>query len=147
MSNTLVSLVASLLVWVSFATAQSNFTLTKGAEASIPFRFMVGNQEFPAGTYIVQLDFEKQVVVIRNEDRKVRIFLSKNDERRQATAKTQLVFRHLGDRFFLNAVWQEGTTAGERLLPGNVETELARHQSGPPQTIGLQAQKNANSAY
>jgi hypothetical protein len=145
MSNTLVSLIAGLLVWGSFATAQSNFTLTRGAEASIPFRFMVGNQEFPAGTYIVQLDFEKQVVVIRNEDRRVRIFLSKNDERRQATPKTQLVFRHLGDQFFLNAVWLEGTTAGERLLPGNRETELARHQSGPPQTLALQAQHGANS--
>jgi hypothetical protein len=146
MSNTLVSLIAGLLLWGSFATAQSNFTLTNASEASIPFRFMVGNQEFPAGTYIVQLDFEKQVVVIRSEDRSVRMFLSKNDERRRATPKTQLVFRHLGDRFFLNAIWLEGTTAGERLLPGNVETELARHQSGPPQTIALQAQKGANAA-
>ena len=107
---------------------------------------MVGNQEFPAGTYIVQLDFEKQVVVIRSEDRKVRIFLSKNDERRQATPKTQLVFRHLGDRFFLNAIWLQGTTAGERLLPGNVVPVLGRHPSGPAQTIALQAQRNANSA-
>jgi hypothetical protein len=147
MSNTLVSLIAGLLLWGSVATAQSNFTVTNGSEASIPFRFVVGNQEFPAGTYIVQLDFEKQVVVIRSEDRKVRIFLSKNDERRQATAKTQLVFRHLGDRFFLNAIWLQGTTAGERLLPGNVETELSRHQSGPPQTIALQAQRRANSAF
>jgi hypothetical protein len=146
MSNTLVSLIAGLLLWGSVATAQSNFTVTNGSEASIPFRFMVGDQEFPAGTYIVQLNFEKQVVVIRSEDRKVRIFLSKNDERRQATAKTQLVFRHLGDRFFLDAIWLQGTTAGERLLPGNVETELSRHQS-PPQTIALQAQRRANSAF
>ena len=147
MSNTLVSLIAGLLLWGSFATAQSNFTVTNGSEASIPFRFMVGNQEFPAGTYIVQLDFEKQLVVIRSEDRKVRIFLSKNDERRRVSAKTQLVFRHLGDRFFLNAIWVQGTTAGERLLPGNVETELARHQGGPSQTIALQAQRSANSAF
>jgi hypothetical protein len=147
MSNTLVSLIAGLLLWGSFAAAQSNFTLTNGAEASIPFRFTVGNREFPAGTYIVQLDFEKQVVVIRNEDRKAQIFLSKNDERRQAAPKTQLVFRHLGDQFFLSAVWLERSTSGERLLPGNLETEMARHQTGPTQTIALQAQGNAKSAY
>ena len=139
MSNTLVSLIAGLLLWGSFATAQSNFTLTNGSEASIPFRFMVGNQEFPAGTYVVQLDFEKQMVLIRNEDRKARIFLSKNDERRTVAPKTQLVFRHLGDQFFLNAVWLEGSTVGERLTPGNLETELARQQTVPSQTIALQA--------
>ena len=145
MSNTLVSLVAGLLLWGSFATAQSNFTLTNGAVASIPFRFTVGNQEFPAGTYVVQLDFEKQVVVIRNEDRKAQIFLSKNDDRRKVAPKTQLVFRHLGEQFFLNAVWLEGSTSGERILPGNVETELARHQTAPPQTIALQAHGSAKT--
>ena len=145
MSNTLVSLVAGLLLWGSFATAQSNFTVTNGAEASIPFRFMVGNQEFPAGTYVVQLDFEKQVVVIRNEDRHARIFLSKNDERRQVAPKTQLVFHHLGDQFFLSAIWLERSTVGERLLPGNLETELARQRTVPAQTIALQATgKSAN---
>jgi hypothetical protein len=86
------------------------------------------------------------VVVIRNEERKVRIFLSKNDERRKVAPKTQLVFRHLGEQFFLNAVWLEGTTSGERLLPGNMETELARHQTAPPQTIALQATGSGRAA-
>jgi hypothetical protein len=146
MKSTLVSLISGLLVWGSFATAQSNFTLTNGSEASIPFRFTVGNQEFPAGTYIVQVDFEKQVVVIRSEDRRAKIFLSKNDDRRQVASKTQLVFRHLGEQFFLNAVWIEGTTAGERLMPGNRETELARQQNGPAQTIALQTTGSAKAA-
>jgi hypothetical protein len=145
MSNTLVSLIAGLLVWGSFATAQSNFTLTNGAVADVPFDFTVGNQAFPSGQYVVQVDFEKQVVVIRNDDRKVRIFLSKNDERRQASPKTQLVFHHIGDHFFLNAVWIEGTTAGERLMPGNLETEMARHQTSPAQTIALQTTRGAKA--
>ena len=74
MKNTLVSLVAGLLVWGSFATAQSNFTLTNGAVANIPFNFTVGNQSFESGTYIVQLDYERQIMVIRNNDRQVRIW-------------------------------------------------------------------------
>jgi hypothetical protein len=147
MRNTLVSLVAGLLVWGSFAAAQSNFTLTNGSVANVPFNFTVGNQAFPSGTYIVQLDFEKQVVVIRNNDRKVRIFLSKNDDRREPSAKTLLVFHHLGGQFFLSAIWLQGTTAGEHLLPGNLETEMARHQTGPAQTIALQAQGSPKSAF
>jgi hypothetical protein len=147
MKNTLVSLVAGLLVWGSFAVAQSNFTLTNGSVANIPFDFTIGNQAFEAGTYIVQLDFEKQVIVIRNTDRKVRIFLGKNDDRRQPSPKTQLVFHHLGDQFFLSAVWMQGTTAGEHLLPGNLETEMARHQTGPAQTIALQAQGSGKSTF
>lgn len=147
MKNTLVSLVAGLMVWGSFATAQSNFTLTNGSVANIPFNFVIGNQAFPAGVYVVQVDFEKQATLIRSNDRRVRIFLSKNDDRRQVSNKTQLVFRHLGDQFFLNAVWIEGSTAGERLMPGNLETEMARHQTGPAQTIALQAQGNGKPAY
>ena len=147
MKNTLVSLVAGLLVWGSFAVAQSNFTLTNGSVANIPFDFHISDQAFPAGTYIVQLDFEKQIVVIRNNDRKARIFLAKNDDRNQPSAKTQLVFRHLGDQFFLSAIWMQGTTAGERLLPGNLETEMARHQTGSAQMLALQAQGSGKSAF
>ena len=147
MKNTLVSLVAGLLLWGSFANAQSNFTLTNGSVANIPFDFHISDQAFPAGTYIVQLDFEKQVIVVRNSDRKAQIFLGKNDERNRPSAKTQLIFRHLGDEFFLNAIWMQGTTAGERLLPGNLETEMARHQTGPAQMLALQAQGSGKSTF
>ena len=147
MKNTLVSLVAGLLVWGSFATAQSNFTLTNGAVANIPFNFTVGNQSFESGTYIVQLDYERQIMVIRNNDRQVRIFLAKNEDRKEPSSKTQLVFHHVGGQFFLSAVWMERTTAGQRLLPGNLETEMARHQTGPTQTIALQAQRSAKSSF
>lgn len=147
MKNTLVSLVAGLLVWGSFATAQNNFNITNGALANVPFNFNVGNQAFPAGTYTVQLDYEKQIMVIRNSDRNVRIFLAKNDDRKEPSSKTQLVFHHVGGQFFLSAVWMQGTTAGQELMPGNREVELARHQTSPTQTIALQAQGSAKSAF
>lgn len=132
--------VAAILVLAALATAQSNFTFTNGAKATVPFAFNVGNQSFPAGVYTVQIDREKQMVVIRTSDRKSRIFLANNDETRVAPHHSELVFRHLGDRFFLTAVWTEGSNEGERLIPGSVETEMARHEAGTPQTIAVQAQ-------
>jgi hypothetical protein len=132
--------VAAILLLAALATAQSNFTFVKGAQATIPFAFNVGEQSYPAGVYIVQIDREKQMVVIRTSDRKARIFLANNDEIRIAPRKSELVFRHMGDHFFLTAVWIEGSYQGERLIPGNLETEMARQQTGTPQTIAVQAQ-------
>lgn len=140
MSRELFTTAATLLILAGLATAQQNFTFTKGATANIPFAFNVGNQAFPAGVYTVQIDREKQMVVIRNNDRKSRLFLANNDEIRVAPHKSELVFRHLGDHFFLTAVWTEGSYEGERLIPGRLETEMARRQTGSPQTIAVQAQ-------
>jgi len=140
MRNKLFTVAASLLVLASLATAQANFTFTKGAIANIPFAFSVGEQSYPAGVYTVQIDREKQMVVIRNSDRKSRIFLANNDEIQVAPRKSQLVFRRMGDHFFLTAIWTEGSNQGERLIPGKMETEMARQQMGTPETIAVQAQ-------
>jgi hypothetical protein len=140
MRNKLFIVAASLLLLASVANAQANFTFTKGAVANIPFAFSVGEQSYPAGVYTLQIDREKQMVVIRNSDRKSRIFLANNDDIQVAPRKSQLVFRRMGDHFFLTAIWTEGSNQGERLIPGKMETEMARQQTGTPETIAVQAQ-------
>jgi hypothetical protein len=147
MPKKLFTIAASLMVLGSLAVAQTSFSFTKAARATIPFSFTVGDQVFPAGVYVAQLDRQNHIVLLRDQDKKARLFLANNDDAKQISRNSQLIFRHLGDRFFLTAVFVGGSSEGERLLPGKVENELARHESGPAKILAVQAQASANSAF
>jgi hypothetical protein len=140
MLNKVFSIAATLVVFAAMATAQTNFTVNKTETAIVPFSFNAGDRTFPAGVYTVQLDHERQTLTIRSENQKPLVVLANNQETNQAPKKSQLVFRRIGEHFFLKEAWVQGSNEGQSLLPGSFETELARHQAEPTQTIAVQAQ-------
>jgi hypothetical protein len=140
MTKTLFRIAATLTILATFAAAQSNFTFTKTETANVPFSFNVGDRTFPAGVYTVQLDHEKQVLVIRGEDRKALMLLANNEESKDAPKTSQLVFRRLGDHLFLKEAWVRGSNQGQSLPSGVYEKEIARRQNDVTQKITVQAQ-------
>jgi hypothetical protein len=140
MTKTLFRIAATVTVLVTFASAQGNFTSTKTETANVPFSFNAGDRTFPAGVYTVQLDHEKQILLIRGEDRKSLMLLANNEESKDAPKTSQLVFRRVGDHFFLKEAWVQDSHQGQSLPAGTYEKEVARHQNDLEQKITVQAQ-------
>lgn len=126
MTKTLLGMAVTLTMLVTLAVAQGTLTSTKVVTASVPFSFTAGDRAFPAGTYTVHLDHEKQILILRGEEGKPMILLANNQESSNAPKTSQLVFRAVGSHFFLEQAWIQGSYEGQSLPPGASEKELAR---------------------
>ena len=117
---------ASLLSFllVAFASAQSAAVLGR---LDIPFNFMVGKKEMPAGTYeIVKQEGQRSTLVLRNVSKNSQTYLHVIERlaETQSTAKhkAMLVFDSVGEQKHISEFWPAdnadgyllGTTKGEQ---------------------------------
>ena len=114
----------SLLLAAGSALAQS---AGQTVQANIPFSFVVNKQALPAGQYTIsRIGTGGNALVIHDDTRKENmVALSNNLESRDPAAKTKLVFRCYGDRYFLSQVWIQGSSAGRQLPKSAHESEVA----------------------
>jgi hypothetical protein len=112
------SLVAmSLLLNVNGADAQS------AERANVPFAFNVGGSQLPAGSYIFTFEDATRMVMIRNSRTGVTA-LSLGQRDYPGDKSWKLVFRSLGNRYFLTQIWGEPGSTGLRLRAPKPETKL-----------------------
>ena len=118
----------SLLLAAGSAMAQS---AGQTVRANIPFNFVVSKQVLPAGEYTIsRMGTGGSVLAIHGDNNKENmVVLSNNLESRDPSAKTKLVFRCYGDRYFLSQVWIEGSSAGRQLPKSAHESEVAMDSS------------------
>jgi hypothetical protein len=97
-------------------------------KANVPFRFVIGNQAFPAGAYKVTRIGDQGV--IKNDDAKVAAILTTDSTSfNQPQKHTVLRFNRVGDEYFLSQLWEEGAVSGEELPPSKMERELTKAQN------------------
>ena len=111
-----------LLLMATMASAQTvHFT--------VPFSFVAGSKNLPAGNYIFKLNRENNTMILLSEDRSGNnaLMLARNSEWAPVPDKTYATFQRYGTHYFLAAVWREGV--GQTLIPGNLERELASKHS------------------
>jgi hypothetical protein len=92
------SLVAlSLLLTATGAYAQS------GVQASVPFAFMVGTTQLPAGTYKIR-EYNRNLITIGNANTQTTtLALYQSEAPRKVNDK--LLFHHVGNQYFLAEIW------------------------------------------
>jgi hypothetical protein len=95
-------------------------------DAKIPFDFMVGNKQFPAGKYLVKQGSGTGTSVIRGLDnKKIATFMtykgSNNTEQ-----ETKLVFNRYGNQYFLSQVWDETTDTVIEIPKSSAERKAAK---------------------
>lgn len=94
--------------------------------ASVPFDFMVGDRAYPAGEYLFKAD--GIVLQIANtEQGSLSKVLSDACENTTPSDKTELVFRHMGDNYFLYQVWVAGRVSGREMPRSRTEVRLAQN--------------------
>jgi hypothetical protein len=93
---------------------------------SVPFDFVVGDRAYPAGEYSFKQD--GIVLQIANaEQSAASIVLSNACETTTPSDKTKLVFRRMGDNYFLYQVWVEGNVSGRQMPRSRTEVRLAQN--------------------
>ena len=116
-------LASMLLLMAAMASAQ-----THQVTVSVPFSFVAGHQELPAGDYTIEQNRGQASAILRSgKGRGMILSATKSD--REFEDKSYVLFRHGGTQYFLAEVWREG--AGQVLPPGNLERELtSKHTTG-----------------
>ena len=111
-----------LLLMATMASAQTvHFT--------VPFSFVAGSKNLPAGNYIFELNRENNTLILLSEDRSGNnaLMLANNSESARNPDETYAIFQRYGAHYFLAEVWRQG--AGQTLIPGKLERELASKHS------------------
>ena len=111
-----------LLLMATMASAQT-------VQVTVPFSFVAGSKNLPAGDYTIELNRRQGAMILRSEDRsgKSVMMLANNSDWTRNPDKTYAIFQRYGAHYFLAEVWREG--AGQTLIPGNLERELASKHS------------------
>ena len=111
-----------LLLMATMASAQTvHFT--------VPFSFVAGSNNLPAGDYAIELNRVGGSMIVRSEDRSGNsvMMLANNADWARNPDKTYAIFQRYGAHYVLAEVWRDG--AGQTLIPGNLERELASKHS------------------
>jgi hypothetical protein len=107
----------SLLLTAAGAYAQP------GVEAQVPFAFNVGKTHLPAGTYTIKADRLYSSITIRNRNNSSTVFAHAQPEYPGGKDHT-LVFRHVGDQYFLAEIWGEQGSEGLKIRAPKPSTRV-----------------------
>jgi len=118
-----------LLAVVALATTAVSAQTSRRVIANVPFSFIVGDKELPAGTYWVQpTAFGSGILRIAGtENSKSTVRLSTLLHRNN-TGNGKLVFHRYQDQYFLSEIWPTGETDGRQLMNFNQENATQREQ-------------------
>ncbi len=122
-----------LLLMAAMASAQTVQRVT----VTVPFSFVAGSHNLPAGDYTIELNHEKGTMILRSEDRSGNsVLMLANNSERANLGQSYAIFQRYGSHYFLAEVWRQG--AGQTLTPGKLEQELA-HKISTEQKVRLAA--------
>ena len=114
----------SVLLMAAAAEAQQ----TK-MQAEIPFDFVVGDRSYPAGEYSLKSVTGDGTVIQFTNDLGVRNVPSNSCRNATPATQSKLVFRKMGDEYFLYQIWTAGNLSGREFPKSNTEIRLAqRHE-------------------
>ena len=118
---------AGMMALTAMATTQVAQAQDRLA-VNVPFDFVAGNTQLPAGEYTVQVSAPTHsIILISRKDSTASAFINTNAAvSSQPQSESKLVFNRYGDRYFLSQVWQEGNAEGRQLLKSGREKEMAQ---------------------
>ena len=125
MKNLRLVLVA-LTVLLMATAAQAQQTRVK---ANVPFGFIAGDQYYPAGEYTLRsLHGVDRVIRIDNaQEDGAAVVVSNPCNAAEPSAQTRLVFRRMGDTYFLSQIWTAGSSFGREFPKSRAELRLAQN--------------------
>ena len=114
-----------LLLMATMSSAQ----VTQRVTVTVPFSFAAGDNNLPAGDYTIELNHEKDTMILRSADPSGNnvVILARNSEWAAKSDKSYAIFQRYGAHYFLAEVWRQG--AGQTLTPGKLQRELASKHS------------------
>jgi hypothetical protein len=128
------ALVAFAMLLVATTTRAQQ---TTRVSADIPFDFVVGDHTYPAGEYSLKsvLDDGSVILIANMQTTASRNVGSHPCASTTRSTQTKLVFRKMGDNYFLYQVWLEGSFSGREFPNNRAEKLLAKRHEKSEQTV------------
>lgn len=104
----------------------------------IPFSFIIGTTQLPAGDYVVIEGFgdNENVLAIESTDGREAAYALSIASTSPRPSHAELTFEKFENRYFLSKVSSEGGTAREIPLTSKImESEIVRVQAGAPAAV------------
>ena len=126
---------------VIMLAAAANAQTSRGIEVQVPFDFVAGKKQLPAGHYTVRrirVDSES-ALLIRGEGKGAEAVVLTNSGG-EDPAGASLTFRQHGERYFLAEVSIPGTASVREVTRTRAERELieqARRDAAEPKTVTI----------
>jgi hypothetical protein len=132
-------LLLSMLVFViSMLTAAIGLgQVVDGVQADIPFAFHAGPAKFPAGKYVLQIDWhaDLSVVEIRSLDGNYSALVAVRQAQNPGTRSTaELVFNHVGDNYFLSRIFDDRGKSESAVVDSGYSEKYGTGLTGGKQT-------------
>lgn len=120
----------SVIVTLAFTNAvlTAHGQSSRLVKAQVPFEFIVGEKQLPAGQYDVRPSSDEgSALIIQNAaTQDARIRLTNSIQTNSGNERARLVFHRYDNTYFLAEVWRGGMSTGRRLLPSKREQAMKR---------------------
>lgn len=135
------TLVWAVLLGTVAATAQSTTTSEPFLRANIPFAFVAGGVQLPAGEYRVYHPGNPYIVVIEKKDCSARSMTYVRPSVIDAGENsTKLLFNRYGDQYFLAEIWTERDQEKHHCFKCRMEQDLLA-KTAKPMTVIVAAKR------
>ena len=118
-----------LLAVVSLAATVVSAQSARRIVATVPFNFIVGDTEMPAGTYgVMPAPTGSGIMRITGAENSKTVLRLSSSLHRSNAGRGKLVFHRYQDQYFLSEIWVAGETDGRQLFKSSREKTMKRDQ-------------------
>jgi hypothetical protein len=121
--------------------AASLFAQTTALRGDIPFQFYVGDKLMPAGHYTVSKVNDTAIRLHLDDSDINRATITFAAQRNAPATNPTMVFRHVGNLYFLSQIWDGNGVSGRQVPMSKVRSELAQKGYSSTDAIILLARK------
>ena len=125
----LLSVVAALLLALAISPGIAHAQVIGHIEVNVPFQFHAGNTKLPAGKYVLHMldNSDLTIMEISTLDGSTSaLFEVEPTQASSAPAKSELIFKKYGDRYFLAKVFDGDNPDGSRVIVSRYEKRISQ---------------------
>jgi hypothetical protein len=120
---------ALMTLIVAFAIATPTVHAQTIMSANVPFAFTVGQHQLPEGSYAVSTVGDR-ATLIQSKDGNEHVLGIYAYAGPSKVGETKLVFKKIGDHYFLSQIWTSATDQGLQVPKSSLEKELEASNTG-----------------
>jgi len=128
MNQRVLCLLGFIGVVLGMSTISAQGQIIGQLEADIPFTFHAGGAKLPPGKYVIHVveNSDLRLMEIQSTDgRTAALFEVREAQDSTVPKKTELVFNHYGNRYFLSKLFDEGEKVGSAVVESGYSKQYA----------------------
>jgi hypothetical protein len=125
----LLSLLIAFVIAVTMYPNKAQAQIIDQLDVNVPFQFHAGNPKFPAGKYFIKFsdDSSQTIMEISSANDPTSALVEVQDTQANSTpAKSELIFKKYGNRYFLAKVFEEGSATGSDVTESRYEKRVGQ---------------------